>query len=107
MITKRTKLIKTTCYIFNDTVESFEFVVAQLSWYSLVTLLNKFTSSTKTKFQRVSFLTEAENLRILKIASPQITKNPQSTKIGPHKFKRFHTKQIEFFFKLTQSFNRF
>lgn len=60
-----------------------------------------------TNFERVSFLTEAENLRILKIASPQITKNPQSTKIGPHKFKRFHTKQIEFFFKLTQSFNRF
>lgn len=66
---KRTKLIKTTCYIFNETVESFEFVVAQFSWYSLFALPHIFTSSTKTNFQRVSFLIEVENLCIHETSS--------------------------------------
>lgn len=47
--------------VLQYTVESLGFVEAQFLWYLLVALPQKFTSSVKTNFERVCFLTETEN----------------------------------------------
>lgn len=52
------------------TVESLEFEVAQLWWYSWV----EFTSTTKTNYK--SFPTETENRHIHEITPPRISKTP-------------------------------
>lgn len=83
-------------------VESLKFVVSQFSWYWRVALSQEFTSSTKTNFERVSFLTEAENQSSYKITSPRITKNTQSMTIAPLEFKWFHSMFWHVFFFPTQ-----
>lgn len=52
------------------TVESLEFEVAQLWWYSWV----EFTSTTKSNYK--SFPTETENRHIHEITPPRISKTP-------------------------------
>lgn len=65
-------------------------------WYSLVALPHKFTS-TKTNLElSFSFFTEIENRYIHKTTSPQISKIPQSRKIGPYEFEWLHS---NYFFK--------
>lgn len=62
-----------------NTVESLQFVVTQVLWYSRVALLHEVNSSRKT------FFSSTEIWRIRKISTKN-KKIPQSTKIGPHKF---------------------
>lgn len=58
---------------FEYTVESLEFVVAQFSLYSWVALSHVLTSSTKTDFERTSYLIEAEHRRIHEMTLSKIS----------------------------------
>lgn len=49
---------------FKIALESLEFVVPQFLWYSWIFLTNKFTSLTKTNYQRFIFPTITEHRRI-------------------------------------------
>lgn len=64
-----------------------------ISWYSWVSL--EFISSMKTNYKRLGLPTETENWPIHEITFPRTRK--QSTKIGPHKIKRFRSKRTFYF----------
>lgn len=69
-------------------MESLEFGVAQFSWYSFVALVHEFTSSTKFNDKRIYLPSETKTDAFTKLHSHENEKkNPQSTKIGPHKIK--------------------
>lgn len=65
----KTDHLKSNSYI----VESLKFVAGQLSW---VTPPHKFTYSTKTNYERGSYLCETKNQRFYESTSPRISKKP-------------------------------
>lgn len=74
---------------FFDTVESLNLIVAQFLWHLFLALPQEFISSTKTKWDRVIFLTETINRRIHEDIWQQLRNPPhpppqkKSRNIGP------------------------
>lgn len=81
------------------TVDSLELIVAQFSWYSRLVLPHEFTSSMKTNFKWVRFLTETKNGSIHKNKSPQISKitTIHENCPTPQEFKWFHSNKSTIF----------